>query len=796
MMVRGSVPSLIQGISQQVPHLRPPSYIEAGTNVYGTVVEGFTRRPAADFIAKLVDIGSPIAKHWIDRDNGERYFVAVTGGQVKVWDFEGNPKTVNAPDGWDYLDGATSVGLRTVNDYTFVWNRDTVVEMASTVEPAETSRGMAWVRQGDYSTTYSVRVGYPATSPSWYTGSYTTSSSSAADIKIANIASQVASSLSSTLAAGPGGFTVSVSGQTILVKRTSDNNAFLMDVSDTATNENIYAVKDSIDKLTKLPTIAQNGFHVKLIGDSSTDRDDWYAKFTTTNTADTGIGAGYWKECAAPGSHTTFDKETMPHVLVREEDGTFTFREVDWGIRVAGDETNDPPPSFVGKTIERVDAKKRRLEFFAGNAWCMSRATDLFSFWPRSVQVVTDDDPIDVVPSYAQPFLLKGSAEFQSGLLLLSDTVQFIVRWGDTFGPKTISDKPLSTHSLDVRNGLQGLQQDRVVAALRRGDPAAGPKFTGLLAFRSPSQSLSEIIFDEHSAVVPTLIPGEAEWLAGSPTENVVAVKADGSDNLFVYKEAEDAGKIVQSAWFEWNFKNRVPVTGTFVGPNLYVVLRDSEGTHTMERISLAPFTHGPLTWDIYMDRRTYRDESKFEVSGGSTEVELPWTPRSGEQVYLVLTSGDQAGAVAKASAVVDDVATFPGIFEGPGYVGVAARATGTLSTQFFRKNTATGDVEVVTEGTLHLLRGWVSFAKSGPFKIVVAPVDREETFSEQVATPLFEDGGFTSAQDLQTGTSNFPIGFINDRGTISFDTEESPMPMRVGTFEWAGELYLPARPV
>lgn len=794
MQVRGSVPSLIQGISQQVPTLRLPGYLEEGSdNVYATINEGLTRRPPSEAISEFTALVDPVADHFINRDENERYYVALDEDVIKVWDFEGNLQTVNAPDGWDYVAGAARVGFLTVNDYTFIWNRDTTVAMGTKDEADEPSRGIAWVRQGDYSTTYKVRVGYPAVSPTWYEGTKTTSSSDPADIKIANIADDLAASLTTVLTAAglmdTDEFTVQQSGHVILVKR-GDDLDFLLEVTDDATNQNMYALKGQIEKTTALPTMCRNGFHIKILGDTASDKDDWWAKFVTTDTEGASIAQGYWKECPEPGTLVALDPATMPHVLIREEDGSFTFREAEWGERVSGNAELAPPPGFVGAKVESMNAIKQRVEIVASNKWVMTRPADLFNFWIASAQLLTDADPIDVSPSFPKPFTLRGSAEFQSGMLLLADDIQFVVKSGEIFGPKTASAKPLSKFDLQVERGLLALQQDRVMVALKREDT------TGLLAFRAPSASLSDMIFDECSAIVPTLIPGSVEWIAGSPTENVVVMKASGSPSLFAYKEAMDQGKVVQSAWFQWTFKDRIPINGTFIGPNLYMVLKDTSGKFSLERMTLRPFASGALSWNIYLDRRVDLVADSFVASGGSTTVALPWTATANEVVLLVLTEGPQAGAVVKASATGTNTATFPGLYTGPGTVGVVARSIGKLSPLYYRRQALGGGEEVVTNGVLQLLRGKVSFASSGPFKVVVQPHDRAASFSEQVGQPLFGDGNFTGPQDLRTGSQDYPINALNERVDQWFDTEESPLPMRIASYEWTGDLNLTARPV
>lgn len=789
MIVRGSVPSLIQGISQQLPSLRQPGYLEDGENIYSNLVEGLTRRPGGDHITIFSGLSAPVAHHWIVRDTVNRFKVAADGGQLKVWDFTGTLRTVSAPDGWSYISGASSLGFLTVKDFTFVYDRGKTVATTSDVEPTEHSSATVWARQGDYSTTYTVNIGYPTSSPTWYSASYTTSATSAADIKLSNIIAQLASGLGGTSLPG---FTITTSNYSMGITR-ADTNDFLVTVSDNATGTDIVAVRSAVERTTDLPQIGMVGQHVTIQGDVTSTVDDWYAKFVPTDsTITSGLAAGGWQESPKPGTPTTLDPATMPHVLVFNGDGTFTFRKVAWGTRVAGDATNDPAPSFIGLQVNGMGAVRGRISILAGDNFITSRASDEFSFWIKSAQQLTDDDPIDISPSFPKSFTLKGVAEFQAGLILFADDVQFLVSSDGTFGPRTINDKPLSAYTLQVQNGLLSLQQDRVVCALQRTNN------TGLIGFLAPTASLASLVFDEASAEVPTLMPGNSEWMAGSSTENVVVVKVDGDDNrLYVYKETTDGGKVIQSSWAPWRFMNRKPVSGTFIGPDLFLVLQDSNNVFTLESFSLRPFETDQIPWEIYLDRRTVPATESFVVSGGSTTVALPWTATLGESVYLVLTGGPQAGAVVKASATGATSATFPGLYSGgPGIVGVGCRAFATQGFLYWRKYIMGGGIESVTNGILQILRGKVSYGKSGPFLINVIHEDRPEPFTEIVGVPLFGDGGYTSALDLLSGSQEFPVGQINERVMIQFDTGESPMPMRIGKLEWTGDMELSARPL
>jgi hypothetical protein len=76
--------------------------------------------------------------HIINRDEVERYVVAIFNGDLKVFDLEGNQKTVAFPNGKGYLTAAnprTSFKVMTIADYSFILNTTITVTEASDTFP-------------------------------------------------------------------------------------------------------------------------------------------------------------------------------------------------------------------------------------------------------------------------------------------------------------------------------------------------------------------------------------------------------------------------------------------------------------------------------------------------------------------------------------------------------------------------------------------------------------------------------------------------------------------------------------
>lgn len=98
-LTSSSLPNLIQGISQQPDSLRSVSQLEAQENCYSSTVEGLSRRPPTEHIAKVSSVPLDTAfLHTINRDTSQRYKLVLTSGGIQVFGLDGVVKTINYTD--------------------------------------------------------------------------------------------------------------------------------------------------------------------------------------------------------------------------------------------------------------------------------------------------------------------------------------------------------------------------------------------------------------------------------------------------------------------------------------------------------------------------------------------------------------------------------------------------------------------------------------------------------------------------------------------------------------------------
>lgn len=169
-LINFSTPNLIGGISQQVDQLKLPGQVSDCENFIPHPTDGLVRRNELRLEGITDTTVLPTSYvHWINRDETERYCVVVSDQDLRVFGLDGTEYLVRAPGGgsaasFTYLDIAaaadapTAFKALTVNDYTFVVNREKVsrVDTSTTTTSPTNGEGYLFFKQSNYNTLYTV----------------------------------------------------------------------------------------------------------------------------------------------------------------------------------------------------------------------------------------------------------------------------------------------------------------------------------------------------------------------------------------------------------------------------------------------------------------------------------------------------------------------------------------------------------------------------------------------------------------------------------------------------------------
>lgn len=783
-IVTGSIPNLVNGISQQAPALRLATQGEVQENYYSTIVEGLKDRPPSEFVAKLLDsLPDGVFTHIIHRDRAERYVLVSDGTMVRVWDFDGNEVTVNAPEGYAYLAGTTvpaaDLAALTVADYTFVCNRKKVTAMAATpLSPVRGKEALVNVLAGNYGKTYSILIN--GGTAGYYQAPDGDQASESTGVDTVYIATQLVAALTNR---GFNDGTVWRStryGNAIHIERL-DGGDFDIKAEDGYNGNAMKAVKERVQKFADLPSFGPDGFIAEITGDSGNQWEKYWVRFETGT-----AGPGIWRECPKPGLKLRLDGATMPHTLVREADGSFTFMSQTWDDRVCGDEEISPEPSFAGRSIADIFFHRNRLGFLCDENAVMSRNGSFFNFFRTTATAVLDDDPIDIGASHIKVSLLKHAVPFQDDLLLFSEQTQFKLAGNEMLTPKTVSIKPLTEYA---------------------NDPEAKPLTLGTSVFftakRGAWEAMWEYMIDKQSATptadevtahVPAYIPAGVYQIVGASNENIVVALTTGDPSaLYVYRYYWSANQKLQAAWQRWRLAGSPHILNAqFVESDLYVVTRRPDGVF-LERLRVQPnaFDEG-LGFLVLLDQRVHTDKLPaplYDAGTRTTTYTLPYAPAPD---ILAVTSPGGAGLAAVSLKVVGVNAaartvTLSGDTQGSKmWFGRNYERRYRFSRFFLRQPSANGGSTTIQSGRLQLAQMTLSYNKCAYFRVEITPLGRQTYVQEVTGRSLGDALNVPGTVPLLTGKKTFALMSRNDRVTIDI-VNDSWMPCSFINVEWVG---------
>ena len=652
-LVSKSIPNLINGVSQQPAALRLSSQAESVINCMPSSVEGLKKRPPFYHQNRLFTGSAGSTRpfsHIVDRDGNVQYIVYITDGDIKVFSLAGVAQTVTYQqyDGsgnevnsggtscQSYLDiantsePANTFRLASIADSTFITNRETVVEMESTNSPSYTqATGLVFIRQAEYNSTYSVTLNandHAETKEEFTTPIIGSGASSNAPSN-KSVCDGLRDLINNDSVLGPE-YTATTVDDYLLKIVKDDGGDFTIKVSDTIADMFIVGIKGEVEAIQQLPLKGLNGQILKVIGSSSTAADDYYVKFETTD--GTASGKGIWRETVAPGIEYKLKADKMPHVLIRNANGTFTFKRQTWGNRIAGDATSASNPPFVGEKISNINVFRNRLVLLSDEYACLSAADDYTRYWPETVQTVVDSDPIFVSTGGTDINFLTSSMAFSNTLLLFSRSGQFRLDTGMSglgapLTPRTATITAMT--KFDSNDLVDPIGVGRTVFF-----PVDKGEYSGLREFYIPDVTGSTPISAEVTASTPRYIPKNLVAIAASVSEEtIVMISKDEPKRLYIYKFLFQDETKLQSAWSYWEVKGAKSIlSASILDSDLYIIVEYADGVY-LEKASLRPETIDADTEiEILLDRKTTEANCTFSVtnSGGlnaQTVITLPY---------------------------------------------------------------------------------------------------------------------------------------------------------------------------
>lgn len=785
-MISSAIPNLVQGVSQQSPALRLSSQAEVQENAFPSLVEGLQKRPPLEHVAIMNNSATTGSfTHLINRDSNERYFVFINASnQISVYDLNGVTKTVTYPDGTSYLNSSTPTAdfrAVTVADYTYIVNTSQTVAMSSTLTPLFPFTGLISVKQGDYNQRYTVYLDGSVAAD------ITTSVNDQVETRTDDIASRLATAISAQA-----NFTAQADGSTVVINKTA-NASFDLATYDSLGDQGLSPTVGTVQRFDDLPDKAPEGYIAHVQGDQTNDFDDYYVKFVSDNGTQNKIGGGTWIEWAKPNINYELNATTMPHLLIRQSDGSFTFEEAEWGDRAVGDEISVPTPSFVGDKISDVFFFQNRLGVLAGENVVMSRTSEYFDFFATTARTLLDNDPIDIAASHTKVSLLKHAVAFDRKLLLFSDQTQFILKGADFITPKNTSITQTAEYEADTIARPASAGSVVYFPAKRGGYTAVREYYVIDDTDRSDAQDVT-------SHVAKYVPQGVYEMAASTAENSLVCLTTQETDALYVYKFHWAGREKMQSAWFKYTLNDMVILNAEFIESALYIV-GNKAGKTILAKIQ---FDAGRADVDqTYVTCLDYRfDESDLTLSYDAVANQTTITTPYALNTPTVVTRGATQGFVipqVSANGTTVVVSGDRSAYEL--YVGEKYMMTYEFSEPTLKENTANGGRVAITGGRLQIKHWLLRYQDSGDFTVKVEPRYKPlETYGlggtyDYTGRVIGGGAGVLGTTTLASGDFRFPVMSKSDRLRVIIESD-SHLPCQFLSAEWEGSMHLRSRRV
>lgn len=782
-ITQDTIPNFIGGVSQQPDKLMFSNQAKELINMLPDPTIGLTKRKPTEHIAKLSEPLTIQPQIYTINKEDEKYQVFLTGSTVRIFDLEGSEKTVNyevdeslseeqqeaaKTELLKYIttnNPIKDLQMDNIGDYTFVLNKTVTAKLSDETYPTPYKHAaMIFVKQGDYAVDYIIKVNDKKVS-------YTTAKDDRTTLKTNFIAQQLYEGLVTQL--GTTDWIITRTNSTILIQNKNQKD-FTISTEDSNGDRSLYCVYNEFETVSNLPAVAFNGFIVKIVGDDGDNSDDYYVQFVTKDGSN--YGSGTWQECPSPDIKYHPLPETMPHAIVREADGTFTFKRIDWTDRGAGDEESAKTPSIFGQKISEVFTHKGRLAFLAGDKSIYSDTEDIFSLFKRTVMTSLDTDPIDV-GSNSKMVLLKHTLPYDGDLLLFSPSSIFTIKGGDVFSNSTVTldltmEYPCSSLCKPISAGTSG------VFVFENGN------YSGLYEiYTNSSYVVSARNITEQ---IPSYLPSGIFKMAGSTTNNLICLLSlNDPKTVYVYNYYYTSDTKAQSAWHKWIFDTADRILNIdFIDNYLYLTIQYSDGIYLEKLNCTQKQKDTEFDFLIHLDRKLIVD-GIYNKETNTTTYTLPYVTDKKTLNIIDSTTGFLLD-FTKTDNQLSIEGNFPNLI-----IGVTYTSRWDMGT-IYKKRTLQGGGSQTVEGVLMLKDLELVYSESGYFDVQIKPLYIEQEPSHYICTctDLGTNSAIVGKISVNTDLFLIPVLAKNDEVEISI-INDSYLPSTFSSISWLGELNI-----
>ena len=692
----GVYKSLLQGVSQQTPQEREDGQLGAQVNMLSDPVTGLRRRGGTKF-TQAIPYRSAKSYIQLVELGGEHRAVIIdtTTGQVSVVHDISNPDSPRTDLQSDYFKankGKASIRSTVIRDKMYVVNTEkipTVLPTGNNAGKDPRKFGYFSIRASQFGQKFDVTISLGSYMKQI---SYTASTSDAAQATPEYVADVLGSRIT-TDPVSNAKFTVHRLGSTIGIEVNDKTGTDVLDVSSTNTGGYVYdsgvsRVTSKSELLGTLPA-ALDGY-IMAVGNTTNSA---YYKYSSTSKT--------WSETGAYAP--TYSSLNTPTIIDLQDTTNIIAVSMQMSVRSAGDELNNPSPSFIGYGITGISAYQSRLVLLSGSYVCMSKTNDFTQFMRTTVTELLDDDAIEIASASLSSAQFEYAVAYNKDLVLISQEHQAVIPANNTvLTPKTAVMYPST--KIDLSLAVQPVIVGRTMYYTYQ----RGLDYYQVGEFIPNTYTEAQYYAQNLTDHLPLYAQGKCTTMSASTTNNMVVFCSDSTEvlvNQFLWRGEERP----LMSFHKWVFPRKV-MYAQFLREFLVLFMDDGNGGIVVGtlNVQLNQLDDKPVPYtDLYQYVQIQDGTGTLPTAFSSGTVQVQDT------VATIYDSRTMRHKDVQYSTLGNTI-TCP--YNGQIVLGIPYESTFTLTPPFIKDES--GKVVAGTRTTIQQLR--MTFKSTGSFNVKV----------------------------------------------------------------------------
>ena len=692
----GVYKSLLQGVSQQTPQEREDGQLGEQVNMLSDPVTGLRRRGGTKFTQAIPYRSAKSYIQLVELGGEHRAVIIDTlTGQVSVVHDISNPDSPRTDLQSNYFianKGKASIRSTVIRDKMYVVNTEkipTILPTGNNAGKDPRKFGYFSIRASQFGQKFNVQVSL---------GSYTKTMAVSASTTEANqatpeyIADRLADIIQGDTVSNAK-FTVHRLGSTIGIEVKDKTGTDVLDISSTNTGGYVYdsgvsRVTSKSELLGTLPA-ALDGY-IMAVGNTINSA---YYKYSSTSKT--------WSESGAYAP--TYSIQNTPTIIDLQDTTKITAEFMQMEVRSAGDELNNPTPSFIDYGITGISAYQSRLVLLSGSYVCMSRTNDFTQFMRTTVTELLDDDAIEIASASLSSAQFEYAVAYNKDLVLISQEHQAVIPANSTvLTPKTAVMYPST--KIDLSLAVQPVIVGRTMYYTYQ----RGLEYYQVGEFIPNTYTEAQYYAQNLTDHLPLYAQGKCTTMSASTTNNMVVFCSDSTEvlvNQFMWRGEERP----LMSFHKWVFPRKV-MYAQFLREFLVLFMDDGNGGIVVGtlNVQLNQLDDKPIPYtDLYQYVQIQDGTGTLPTAFSSGTVQVQDT------VATIYDSRTMRHKDVQYSTLGNTI-TCP--YNGQIVLGIPYESSFTLTPPFIKDES--GKVVAGTRTTIQQLR--MTFKSTGSFNVKV----------------------------------------------------------------------------